>query len=66
MTLAMRGGSRLAAAVVMASAVAGGGGAGGGGGTGPSATLPPRTYVMGFSAIPPRLDPARVPSAWWT
>lgn len=36
---------------------------GGDHGSGPAApALPPRTYVMGFSAFPPRLDPALIPS----
>jgi hypothetical protein len=47
----------LAAAVLSALAACGGDGAA----TGPSSTLPPRPYVMGFSAIPPRLDPALIP-----
>ncbi|HEY8151859.1 MAG TPA: hypothetical protein VIK51_23330, partial [Vicinamibacteria bacterium] len=50
-----------AAAAVLLSALTGCGGSGNGTGTAPSSTIPPRTYVMGFSAIPPRLDPALIP-----
>jgi len=48
-----------AAAVVIAAALAACGGDGGNVVTNP--TLPPRTYVMGFSAVPPRFDAALVP-----
>ena len=50
----------MQAAVVLAALLAACGG-GDGGAVAPDPTLPPRTYVMGFSAVPPRIDPALVP-----
>ena len=49
---------RALIAAVLLPALAGCGGDGAA--SEPGSTLPPRTYIMGFSGIPPRLDPALV------
>lgn len=51
-----------AAAVVVSALLAACGDGTGGGGAGDGPAGPPRAYVMGFSAIPPRFDPAQVPA----